>query len=174
MDAPMNPSGCAQNKSWCCTLSHHRLISSLKRSQCKRHNNKIYLIDFGSVQNAVNLPQRTITIVGTYGYMQMEQFGGQTVPASDLYSLGATLIYLMTGRHPAELPQDEGRIAFEQVINLSSGLANWLRLMIEPSLKRRLNSAKVALDFLEEIHQKTQKFNVHHSKIVESAKLILW
>ena len=170
----MNPSGCAQNKSWCCTLSHHRLISSLKRSQCKRHNNKIYLIDFGSVQNAVNLPQRTITIVGTYGYMQMEQFGGQTVPASDLYSLGATLIYLMTGRHPAELPQDEGRIAFEQVINLSSGLANWLRLMIEPSLKRRLNSAKVALDFLEEIHQKTQKFNVHHSKIVESAKLILW
>jgi serine/threonine protein kinase len=55
---------------------------------------KVYLIDFGSVQTAVNVPQGTMTIVGTYGYMPMEQFGGQTAPGSDLYSLGATLIYL--------------------------------------------------------------------------------
>ncbi|HBE34384.1 MAG TPA: serine/threonine protein kinase, partial [Cyanobacteria bacterium UBA11368] len=37
----------------------------------------------------------TITVVGTYGYMPPEQFGGRAVPASDLYSLGATLIYLV-------------------------------------------------------------------------------
>lgn len=109
---------------------------------------QVYLIDFGSVQTAVSVPQGTITIVGTYGYMPMEQFGGQTVPASDFYSLGATLIYLITGRHPTELPQDDGRIAFEQVTNLSSELATWLQLMTEPSLKRRPKSAKSALDIL--------------------------
>jgi serine/threonine protein kinase len=112
---------------------------------------KVYLVDFGSVQTAVNVPQGTITIVGTYGYMPMEQFGSQTVPASDLYSLGATLIYLITGRHPTELPQDDGRIAFEQVINLSPALANWLRWMTQPSLKRRPNSATVALDGLSQL-----------------------
>jgi serine/threonine protein kinase len=134
-----------------------------EQTECRASNT--YLIDFGSVQTAVSVSQGTITIVGTYGYMPMEQFGGQTCPASDLYSLGATLIYLMTGRHPADLPQDEGRIAFEQVIDPGHGLASWLRLMIEPVLKQRLNSAKVALDLLKGVNQGTQNFNVHQSKI---------
>lgn len=123
----------------------------LLTEQTEYSSAKVYLIDFGSVQTAVNIPQGTITIVGTYGYMPMEQFGGQTVPASDIYSLGATLIYLVTERHPTELPQDDGRIAYEQVVNLSPALANWLQLMTEPSLKRRLKSAKVALDALEQV-----------------------
>lgn len=126
---------------------------------------KVYLIDFGSVQNAVNPTQGTITIVGTYGYMPMEQFGGQTVPASDLYSLGATLIYLVTGRHPTELPQDDGRIAFEQVVSINPALADWLRLMTEPSLKRRLKSAKVALDMLEQARYKNEDLNKEQSEV---------
>jgi serine/threonine protein kinase len=63
----------------------------------------VYLVDFGSVQAAQS--SGTVTVVGTYGYMPPEQFGGRGVPASDLYSLGATLIYLATGRHPADLSQ---------------------------------------------------------------------
>lgn len=126
---------------------------------------KVYLIDFGSVQTAVSVPQGTMTIVGTYGYMPMEQFGGQTVPASDFYSLGATLIYLVTGRHPTELPQDDGRIAFEQVVNLGSGLANWLQLMTEPSLKRRPKSTKAALDALEQAQHKTLAFDKERSEV---------
>lgn len=106
-----------------------------------------------------------MTIVGTYGYMPMEQFGGQTVPASDLYSLGATLIYLVTGQHPTELPQDDGRIAFEQVVNLSSGLAHWLQLMAEPSLKRRPRSTKAALDALEQAQYKTLAFDKGRSEV---------
>ncbi|HIK30485.1 MAG TPA: serine/threonine protein kinase [Oscillatoriales cyanobacterium M4454_W2019_049] len=66
---------------------------------------KIYLVDFGSVQNMAATEGGTFTVVGTYGYMPPEQFGGRAVPASDLYSLGATLMYLLTGRHPADLPQ---------------------------------------------------------------------
>jgi serine/threonine protein kinase len=50
----------------------------------------IYLVDFGSVQNLANKKGGTITVVGTYGYMPPEQFGGRAKPASDLYSLGTT------------------------------------------------------------------------------------
>ncbi len=54
---------------------------------------QVYLVDFGSVQAAA-CERGTITVVGTYGYMPPEQFGGRAVPASDLYGLGATLIAL--------------------------------------------------------------------------------
>jgi serine/threonine protein kinase len=108
---------------------------------------QIYLIDFGSVQTAVQ--DGTRTIVGTYGYMPLEQFGGQTTPASDLYALGATLIYLATGQHPDQLPQLKMRVLFEDRANLSPSLADWLKWMTEPSVELRLKSAKQALEALE-------------------------
>ncbi|BCL33587.1 serine/threonine protein kinase [Nostoc sp. MS1] len=111
---------------------------------------EVYLVDFGSVQTALGTEGGTRTVVGTYGYMPPEQFGGRTVTASDLYSLGATLIYLLTGTHPADLPQKDFRIQFEQSVNLSPGLANWLKSMTEPNLERRLSSAQQALKTLEE------------------------
>jgi len=110
---------------------------------------EVYLVDFGSVQTLAATEGGTITVVGTYGYMPPEQFGGRTVPASDLYSLGATLIYLVTGTHPADLPQKDGRIVFEQAANLSPAFAYWLRQMTQTSLDRRLNSATEALQAID-------------------------
>lgn len=111
---------------------------------------QVYLVDFGSVQTLAAREGGTMTIVGTYGYMPPEQFGDRAVPASDLYSLGATLITLVTGTHPADLPQKDGRIQFEQVTDLSPALSNWLRWMTEPSLDRRLTSASAAGQALEQ------------------------
>ncbi len=108
---------------------------------------QIYLVDFGAVQTVVHGGTRTI--VGTYGYMPPEQFGGQTTPASDLYALGATLICLAAGQHPDQLPQREMQILFENRVNLSVPLIDWLKWLTEPSLDRRLNSAKQALEALE-------------------------
>ena len=90
-----------------------------------------------------------MTVVGTYGYMAQEQFGVRAVPASDLYSLGATLIYLVTGSHPADLLGDEMVIEFEESVNLSSDFVNWLKWMTQTSLKKRPISAEVALKELE-------------------------
>ncbi|MEL6166823.1 MAG: serine/threonine protein kinase, partial [Cyanobacteria bacterium J06628_3] len=86
---------------------------------------------------------------GTYGYMPPEQFGGAACAASDLYSLGATLITLATGIQPADLPQEDMRIAFEKVANLTPGFTEWLGWLIEPSLDKRAASAEVALQALE-------------------------
>ncbi|MGM3305939.1 serine/threonine protein kinase [Anabaena sp. WFMT] len=111
---------------------------------------EVYLVDFGSVQTVMSSETVTRTIVGTYGYMPQEQFGGRTVPASDLYSLGATLIYLATGTQPADLPQKDFRIQFEQIAHLSPSLTNWLKRIAEPSLEKRFISASEALTVLEQ------------------------
>ncbi|AFY95175.1 serine/threonine protein kinase [Chamaesiphon minutus] len=113
---------------------------------------EVYLVDFGSVQNVAAKDGGTMTVVGTYGYMPMEQFGGKTVPASDLYSLGATLIYTIAGTHPADLPQDDGKIQLP-VNNLSKSWRRWVETMTEVSLKKRFPDvikAKLALDRLGE------------------------
>ncbi|WP_016950695.1 protein kinase [Anabaena sp. PCC 7108] len=123
----------------------------LLRDRTGNNVGEVYLIDFGSVQTVLATEKiGTRTIVGTYGYMPQEQFGGRTVPASDLYSLGATLIYLVTGSHPADLPEKDFRIQFEEVANLSENFSNWLKLMTEPSLGNRLRSVNEAITALDQ------------------------
>jgi serine/threonine protein kinase len=106
---------------------------------------QVYLVDFGSVQTLAAREGGTITVVGTYGYMPPEQFGGRAFAASDLYSLGATLIYLVSGQHPADLPQTDLRLEFESVTRLSPSFSRWLRWLTEPSLNKRPGSAQEAL-----------------------------
>ena len=105
---------------------------------------QVYLVDFGSVQAAAS-EGGTRTVVGTYGYMPPEQFGGRAVPASDLYGLGTTIIYLASGQHPADLPQKDFRIDFKNYVSLSPPFIDWLQWITQPSLERRLESANHAL-----------------------------
>lgn len=109
---------------------------------------QVYLVDFGSVQTALASSSHTMTVVGTYGYMPPEQFGSRTVPASDLYSLGATLISLITGQQPADLPQVDQQLEFTPLTPLSPGVRRWLQRMVHPSLSRRFGSAREALQAL--------------------------
>ena len=108
----------------------------------------LYLIDFGSVQDQAALDGATFTVVGTYGYVPMEQFGGRAVPASDLYALGATLIHLLTGTAPADLPQHNARIQFAQQVSVEPALVNWISKLTEPALAERLSTARQALEAL--------------------------
>ncbi|MBD1931404.1 MULTISPECIES: serine/threonine protein kinase [Cyanophyceae] len=111
---------------------------------------KIYLVDFGAVQDKAAKEGATFTVVGTYGYAPMEQFGGRAVPASDLYSLGATLIHLLTGTAPADLPSRNLRIQFEQQVSISSPTISWIQKLTEPAPEERFSSAKSALKALKE------------------------
>jgi serine/threonine protein kinase, bacterial len=77
------------------------------------HSDKLpVLIDFGAVREAMGTvfnsqgqPTQSI-VIGTPGYMPSEQSIGRPVFNSDLYSLGLTAIYLLTGQHPTDLPSD--------------------------------------------------------------------
>ncbi|MEM6401651.1 MAG: serine/threonine-protein kinase, partial [Cyanobacteria bacterium P01_D01_bin.116] len=111
----------------------------------------VYLIDFGSVQTLASSESEISTVVGTYGYMAPEQFGGRAVAASDLYGLGATLIYLLTGNFPGDLPSKEGIIEFEKVAGCSGNFSEWLRKMVEPLQENRFQSAVKALKNLENL-----------------------
>jgi serine/threonine protein kinase len=130
-------------------VSPAELTPPLARGAGGDRISELYLIDFGSVQTLATKEGKTVTVVGTYGYMPPEQFGGIALPASDLYSVGATLIALLTNKHPADLPQQDLRIQFEQITPINPEFTRWLKRMIEPSIDRRFKSAKEALEALE-------------------------
>ncbi|MEM6401390.1 MAG: serine/threonine protein kinase [Cyanobacteria bacterium P01_D01_bin.116] len=117
-----------------------------------------YLVDFGSVQTLANKGGKTFTVVGTYGYMPPEQFGGAASAASDLYSLGATLIFLVTGLHPTELPQKDLQIQFRQTANFSEEFADWLEWMTEPSLNQRYKFTEEAVKALDNPVSRKNKY----------------
>jgi serine/threonine protein kinase len=114
-------------------------------------NGQIMLVDFGAVQTIYySTLARSLTVVGTFGYMAPEQFLGQAVPATDLYGLGATLLYLLTHRSPADLPVNhlttDSRCFRMQI---SAAFADWLETMLEPDLKHRFSDAETALAELQ-------------------------
>ncbi len=66
-----------------------------------RNDGALILIDFGAANQFVG--SATGTVVGKQAYIAPEQLRGKTVTQSDLYSLGGTIYYLLTGRDPMPL-----------------------------------------------------------------------
>ena len=109
----------------------------------------VYLVDFGAVQAQAAVTGVTFTVVGTSGYAPLEQFWGRAVPASDLYALGATLIHLLTGVTPADLPQKDSRIQFSDRVSVNPTLVSWIEKMTEIGLEKRFSEARDALAALK-------------------------
>jgi serine/threonine protein kinase len=112
-------------------------------------DDRVYLVDFGAVQDKAPTMGITFTVVGTYGYTPIEQFAGRAVPSSDLYALGATIVHLATGRSPADLPQENFRLQFLEYVTLPIPLLQWLTRMVEPEASQRFQRADRALEALE-------------------------
>jgi eukaryotic-like serine/threonine-protein kinase len=109
---------------------------------------EISLVDFGAVQDTYYTVTGGSTVVGTYGYMAPEQFRGQAYLSTDLYGLGTTLLYLLTGTDPAVLPQKKLKIDFHDFVSLPSDFANWIDRLLEPDPSRRFATAELALTVL--------------------------
>jgi serine/threonine protein kinase/uncharacterized protein YjbI with pentapeptide repeats len=115
-----------------------------------------YLVDFGFARIRGGELAVSSIAAGTPGFMPPEeQFGRNLTKASDLYSLGATLICLLTGtRSPdvGNLIDDNYRFNFKKLVpNLNPCFIAWLKKMVEPNVKQRYANALDALQALKPI-----------------------
>ena len=132
---------------------------------------QVYLVDFGAVQDRATAEGATFTVVGTSGYAPPEQLWGRAVPASDLYALGATLIHLLTGTAPADLPQRQMRLQFADRVSLKPNFAQWLEKLTEPAPERRFSTARQALLALQAGRDSTEKAGQSTSSSVRYSRL---
>jgi serine/threonine protein kinase len=122
------------------------------------HDNKPVLIDFGAVResmgtvvNSKGNPTSSI-IIGTPGFMPSEQAAGRPVYSSDLYSLGLTAIYLLTGKYPQELDTDAqtAEIVWRHFAsNINPNLAGVIDKAIAYHPRERVDSAREMLNTLQ-------------------------
>jgi len=64
---------------------------------------EIFLIDFGAANQFVGAA--TGTVVGKQAYIPPEQLRGKSVLQSDIYALGGTIYYFLTGKDPLALAE---------------------------------------------------------------------
>jgi serine/threonine protein kinase len=131
------------------SLSPPVLHRDIKPSNLIYHAQQVWLIDFGAVQDQVAATGRSFTVIGTVGYAPLEQFYGRPAASSDLYALGATLIHLLTGIAPVDLPQRDLRIDFSDRISFHSNFVSWIKKLTEPALEKRFSSVQEAREALE-------------------------
>lgn len=97
------------------------------------------LIDFGAVANPT-VQKGGSTVAGTYGYMPPEQLIGRPCPASDIYSLGATIVYMLTGVEPADMRVADFRLIIDPYLeNVPRPIVNILHKMLDPKPETRLS-----------------------------------
>lgn len=125
----------------------------------RSEDRKLVLIDFGAVKNQVNQTKAsssehtalTAFAVGTPGFAPPEQLAMRPVYASDIYAVGVTCIYLLTGKSPRDLDYNPltGEILWRQKVQISDHLGEVLKKMLDGSVRHRYQSANEVLRALE-------------------------
>jgi hypothetical protein len=100
------------------------------------------------VQDAVRL-QPGSTVIGTPGYVPMEQYVGRATVRSDYYAFAATLLFLLSRCSPADFPLSNLKIDFSSLSGLSRDLSLILGNWLEPDETRRTLRPENALALLE-------------------------
>ncbi|TAF04801.1 MAG: serine/threonine protein kinase [Nostocales cyanobacterium] len=147
----------------------------------RSHDNKPVLIDFGAVKETIRTvinpsgnPVQSI-VIGTPGYMPSEQAIGRPVYATDIYSLGLTAIYLLTGKQPQELethPQT-GQILWRQyAAGVSPEMVQILTQAIEPRPGDRYTTASKMLYALKSGHNHNHHHISSHSPTTSATNIL--
>ena len=122
-------------------------------------DNKLVLIDFGAVkdqvsQTAIANSQEYSTLtnfaVGTPGFAPPEQMAMRPVYASDVYSLGVTCLYLLTGKSPKDLDynQTTGELSWQPHVSISPPFQDILAKMLAVSVRERYQTNQEVLNAL--------------------------
>lgn len=128
----------------------------IRRSQ----DGHLVLIDFGAVKDHVSQTHVadggtgetafTNISIGTSGFAPPEQMALRPVYASDIYALGVTCIFLLTGKSPNNLGYDQinGEILWRPQVHVSDWFGDILEKMVEVSVRHRFQSAEELLTAL--------------------------
>ncbi|MFO7029364.1 serine/threonine protein kinase [Limnospira fusiformis CCALA 023] len=125
----------------------------------RRQDNRLVLIDFGAVKDKVSQATMMGTgetaftnfAIGTSGFAPMEQMSLRPVYASDIYAVGMTCIYLLTGKYPNALEHNPttGEVYWREHTHVSDAFALVLERMLAVSVYQRYQSAKDVLYALD-------------------------
>jgi serine/threonine protein kinase len=127
----------------------------------------IKLIDFGIAREYKSNVDKDTVYIGTRGYAAPEQYGrGQTNPRTDIYNLGMTLHYLVTGKNPAEPPYEYKPVRF-----YDSTLSKEIEYIIEKCTKirpeDRYSNVNELQGHLEKI-SKNSNHSIHNNEMGEA------
>jgi len=125
----------------------------------REQDQQLVMIDFGAVKDKVNQPsvdpldQTALTAyaIGTPGYAPPEQMAMRPVYASDLYAIGVTCVYLLTGISPKDLPYDPttGEMRWQERVLVSGHFAQVLTKLLDISVRSRYQMAEDVLRDLD-------------------------
>jgi serine/threonine protein kinase len=116
---------------------------------------RFVLVDFGAVEDldpATKVRQTNArSAIGTPRFAPPEQLAGRAVYASDLYALGMTCIYLLTGQEPSHFDTNPltCELIWSEAIDISEGLREIIDKTIQISVADRYHSAAQVLTALE-------------------------
>ncbi|MEM9218436.1 MAG: serine/threonine-protein kinase [Cyanobacteria bacterium P01_F01_bin.150] len=125
----------------------HRDIKPPNIIRCRDHN-RLVLIDFGAVKDQISTLDdtesqgMTTQFVGTVGFAPPEQLALRPTFSSDIYSIGVTCLYLLTGRPPLEFEYDlgTGEIDWRADASVSQYFGTVLTKMLRVSPHERYQS----------------------------------
>ena len=92
---------------------------------------RVRLIDFGIARLFKPQQKADTTALGTSGYASPEHYTGQTDARSDIYSLGATMHHLLTGRDPSKFPPFQ----FPPVRDLNPAVSSDMASVVEKAVR---------------------------------------
>ncbi len=110
-----------------------------------RYDGQIFLIDFGSAKH--HGPTGASQLSGKQGYIAPEQIQLKPNPQSDIFALGGTIYYLLTGRDP-DLASDSD---LSVPTFVSPKLARLLKECQLTDLDKRIDSASILKARLKEL-----------------------
>ncbi|HMP54473.1 MAG TPA: serine/threonine-protein kinase, partial [Candidatus Melainabacteria bacterium] len=111
-----------------------------------RENGDVIIIDFGAANEFVGTA--TGTLIGKQAYIAPEQLRGKACPQSDLYALGGTAFYLLTGRDPVPLSQPD---LLKVLPDSNPQLAQLLKDLTAFEKDDRIESAEAVIERLNEL-----------------------
>jgi serine/threonine protein kinase len=109
----------------------------------------VKLIDFGIAREYKEQSDTDTVYIGTRGYAAPEQYGfGQTNMSSDIYSLGITLFYIITGRNPNYLAGEVKPLRYYNA-GISPELEAIISRCTRQNPEERFQTARELLNVLE-------------------------